>query len=196
MLLCSPLLLFFVHFIYVLAFLCLSSLYLFIYFISLVPSVSLCSCSSWSLSALSVLVHFSPVFFCIICLWFSPSLWLLSVRPDFSGIVFVGWINNLRWGEVEVPFCWRKVTSLSVFSMSLFFFWVDPGQPIWPVTQSLDRVDDRVGFQNYAWEIFMEQCWRVGLSPNSNTQNPTWMGLQLGNDLFNWHYDSICCGDG
>jgi len=31
-----------------------------------------------------------------------------------------------------------------------FFFWVDPGQPIWPVTRSLERVDDRVGFQNYA----------------------------------------------
>jgi hypothetical protein len=30
------------------------------------------------------------------------------------------------------------------------FFWIDPGQPIWPVTWSLDRVDDRIGFQNYA----------------------------------------------
>jgi len=30
-----------------------------------------------------------------------------------------------------------------------FFFWVDPGQPIWPVTRSLDRVNDWVGFQNY-----------------------------------------------
>ena len=29
------------------------------------------------------------------------------------------------------------------------FFFVDPGQPIWPVTRSLDRVDDRVGLQNY-----------------------------------------------
>jgi hypothetical protein len=58
-------------------------------------------------------------------LWFSPSLWILSVRPGFSGFVFIGWINNLRWGEVKVPFCWRKVTSLSVLSMSLFFL----GQP-------------------------------------------------------------------
>jgi hypothetical protein len=65
---------------------------------------------------------FRLCFCCIICLWFSPSLWLLSIRPGFSGFVFVGWINNLRWGEVEVLFCWRKVTSLSVFSMSLFFF--------------------------------------------------------------------------
>jgi len=30
------------------------------------------------------------------------------------GLYLVGWINKLRWGEVEVPFCWRKVTSLSV----------------------------------------------------------------------------------
>jgi hypothetical protein len=28
-------------------------------------------------------------------------------------------------------------------------FFVDPGQPIWPVTRSLDRVDHRVGFKNY-----------------------------------------------
>jgi hypothetical protein len=28
-------------------------------------------------------------------------------------------------------------------------FFVDPGQPIWPVTRSLNRVDHRVGFQNY-----------------------------------------------
>jgi hypothetical protein len=27
---------------------------------------------------------------------------------------------------------------------------VNPGQLIWPVTRSLDRVDNRVGFQNYA----------------------------------------------
>jgi len=26
---------------------------------------------------------------------------------------------------------------------------VNPGQPIWHVTRSLDRVDDRIGFQNY-----------------------------------------------
>jgi hypothetical protein len=63
------------------------------FFVSLVPSVSLCSCSSWPLSVLSVFVHFSSVFFCIICLWFSPSLWLLSVRPGFSEFVF-GWLDQ------------------------------------------------------------------------------------------------------
>jgi len=34
-----------------------------------------------------------------------------------------------------------------------FFFGltrVNPGHPIWPVTRSLDRVNDRIGFQNYA----------------------------------------------
>jgi len=65
----------------------------FFFFISLVPSVSLCYCSSLSLSVLSVFVHFSSVFFCIICLWFSPSLWLFSVRPGFSGFVF-GWLDQ------------------------------------------------------------------------------------------------------
>ena len=157
MLLSSPMLLFFVHFTSVLAFLCL---------FSLVPSVSLCSCSSGSLSVLSVFVHFSSVFFlyylsvvlpffmaflcsswflwvciqlggsttygegmlkfpfsggrsqvslsslclcspppylclfifrlcffCIICLWFSASLWLFSVRPGFSGFVF-SWVDQ------------------------------------------------------------------------------------------------------
>ena len=29
------------------------------------------------------------------------------------------------------------------------FFWVDPGQPIWPVTQRVDRINDRIGFKNY-----------------------------------------------
>ena len=31
-----------------------------------------------------------------------------------------------------------------------YFFWVNPGQSIWPVTRSLDQVDHQVGFQNYA----------------------------------------------
>jgi hypothetical protein len=71
---------------------CFLSLF-FYFFISLVPFVSLCSCSSWPLSVLSVFVHFSSVFFCIICLWFSPSLCLLSVLPGFSRFVF-GWLNQ------------------------------------------------------------------------------------------------------
>jgi pentatricopeptide repeat protein len=31
------------------------------------------------------------------------------------------------------------------------FFWVDPGQPIWPITQLLDRVNHQIGFQNYVY---------------------------------------------
>jgi hypothetical protein len=42
-------------------------------------------------------------------------------------------------------------------TFSLFFFWVDPGQPIWPVTQSLDRVNDRVGFQNYGSRVKLKK---------------------------------------
>jgi hypothetical protein len=38
----------------------------------------------------------------------------------------------------------------------MFFFWVDPSQPIWPVTRSLDRVDHRVGFKNYAYNRYRE----------------------------------------
>jgi hypothetical protein len=38
------------------------------------------------------------------------------------------------------------------------FFFVDPGQPILPVTRSLDRVDHRVGFQNYAF-ISQPSSW-------------------------------------
>jgi len=107
-------------------FLLFSACLLFIYFfISLIPIISLCSCSSWSLSVLFMLVHFLSVFFCIICLWFSL---FLSIHPGFSRFVFVGWINNLRWGEVKVSFCWKKVTSLSIFSMSFFF--IDLDQPI------------------------------------------------------------------
>jgi hypothetical protein len=46
----------------------------------------------------------------------------------------------------------QKHESLNVIFLFLFyFFWVDPGQPIWPVTRSLDRVDHRVGFQNYTF---------------------------------------------
>jgi hypothetical protein len=126
MLLSSPLLLFFVHFTSVLAFLCLSSLYLF--FISLVPSVSFCSCSSWSLSVLSVLVHFSSVIFCIICLWFSPSvafvcsswfLWVCICWLDQQPTVRGSW-SSLLLEEGHKSLCLLYVS---------VFFWVDPGQP-------------------------------------------------------------------
>jgi hypothetical protein len=37
-----------------------------------------------------------------------------------------------------------------------FFFGltrVNSDQPIWPVTRSLDQVDDRIGFQNYGFDL-------------------------------------------
>jgi len=99
------------------------SLFFFFFLPSLVPSVSLCSCSSWYLSVLSVFVHFVCVFFFfVLSVCGSPLFRGLSLFVLVSlGLYLVGWINNLRWGEVEVPFCWRKVTSLCVFFMSLFF---------------------------------------------------------------------------
>jgi hypothetical protein len=127
MLLSSPLLLFFVHFTSVLAFLCLSSLYLFFYF-----SCSLCLSLFLFLLVSLCIICVSSFFICVFLYYLFvvlPFFVAFVFCPGFSGFVFVGWINNLRWGEVEVPFCWRKVTSLYVFSMSLFFFWVGPGQP-------------------------------------------------------------------
>lgn len=45
-------------------------------------------------------------------------------------------------------YCYMLVLILKYFAY-LIFFWVDPDQPIWPVTRSLDRFDHRVRFQNY-----------------------------------------------
>jgi len=167
MLLSSPLLLFFVHFTSVLAFLCLSSLYLFFYF-----SCSLCLSLFLFLLVSLCIICVSSFFICVFLYYLFvvlPFFVAFVFCPGFSGFVFVGWINNLRWGEVEVPFCWRKVTSLYVFSMSLFFFGltrVNPDQPIWPVTRSLDRVDDQVRFQNYAIGCCFHLTWEAGSSSN------------------------------
>jgi hypothetical protein len=38
------------------------------------------------------------------------------------------------------------------FCLAVFFL-LDPGQPIWPVTRSLDRVDNRVGFKTMPTSI-------------------------------------------
>jgi len=68
----------------------------FFFLLSLVPSVSLCSCSSWSLSVLSVFVHFVCVFF-VLSVCGSPLLCGLSLFFLVSlGLSLVGWINNLR----------------------------------------------------------------------------------------------------
>jgi len=121
MLLSSPLLLFFVYFTSVLAFLYLFSLSLFFLYISLVPSVSLCYCSS-CLSLYYLCLFIFRLCFLVLSICGSPLLCGFSLFVLVSlGLYLVGWINKLRWGEVEVPFCWRKVTSLSVFSKSLSF---------------------------------------------------------------------------
>jgi hypothetical protein len=107
MLLSSPLLLFFVHFTSVLAFLCLFSLSFL--FISLVPSVSLCSCSSWSLS----------VFFVCAFLYY-----LFVVLPFYMAFVCSSWFFWVRiWlvgsttyseGKLKFPFAeGRSQVSLS-----------------------------------------------------------------------------------
>ncbi|KAJ6932364.1 hypothetical protein NC651_007944 [Populus alba x Populus x berolinensis] len=73
---CFSLLVFSLIFFYFSCSLCLS-LFLFL----LISLCIICVCS------------FFVCVFCIICLWFSPSMWLLSVRPSFSGFVF-GWLDQ------------------------------------------------------------------------------------------------------
>jgi hypothetical protein len=120
MLLSSPLLLFFVHFTSVLAFLCLFSLFFFL-FLLFPLSLSVLVPLGLSLYYLCLFIFRLCIFVLSVC--GSPLLCSFSLFVLVSlGLYLVGWINNLRWGEVEVPFCWRKVTGLSVFSMSLFFF--------------------------------------------------------------------------
>jgi hypothetical protein len=62
-------------------------------------------------------------------------------------------------------YCYMLVFISKYFAYLIFFF-VDPGQPIWPVTRSLDRVDHRVGFQNYGLACIacLRACWFQVLS--------------------------------
>ena len=59
-------------------------------------------------------------------------------------------------------YCYMLVFISKYFAYLICFFfwltWVDPGQPIWPVTRSLDRVDHRVGFQNYEYREIRNSC--------------------------------------
>jgi hypothetical protein len=58
---------------------------------------------------------------------------------NWNWIFFIGffyWVFN--WGHF-----WEVGENVFVF----FFF--NPGQPIWSVTRSLDRVDHRIGIKNY-----------------------------------------------
>ena len=100
---------------------------LFIFFISLVPSVSLCSCSSLSLSVLSVLVHFSFVLT-------NVTLWLLFVRPGFLGLYLLVGSTTYSEGKLKFSFLLEEDHKfLCLLYASSFFFgltWVNPSQPI------------------------------------------------------------------
>jgi hypothetical protein len=125
MLLSSPLLLFFVHFTSVLALLCLFSLTLslFFFFLYLLFPLSLSVIVPLCLSLYYLCLFIFRLCFFVLSVCDSPLLYGFSLFVLISlGLYLVGWINKLRWGEFEVPFCWRKVTSLFVFSLSLFFF--------------------------------------------------------------------------
>jgi len=147
MLLSSPLLLFFVHFTSVLAFLCLSSLYLFFYF-----SCSLCL-SLFLFLLVSLYIICVSSFFVRVFLYY-----LFVVLPFFVAFVCSSWFLwvCICWLDQQptVRGSWSSLLleeghkSLCLLYVSVFFF-VNSGQPIWPVTGSLDRVDNRVGFQNY-----------------------------------------------
>jgi hypothetical protein len=109
---------------------------------SVFRSLHLCSCFSllvFSRSLCLSLFLFLWVSLCIICVcsFFVCVFFVLSVCGSpllygFSlfvlvslGLYLVGWINNLRWGDVEVPFCWRKsihVWKTKFQSNSYFFF--------------------------------------------------------------------------
>ena len=92
-------------------------------------------------------------------LWFSFSLYIAVVFLLYAEALICGWKTNWREKNKRGELYYRslylicqKHESLNVIFLFLFyFFWVDPGQPIWPVTRSLDRVDHRVGFQNYTF---------------------------------------------
>jgi len=148
MLLSSPLLLFFVHFTSVLAFLCLSSLYLFFYF-----SCSFCLSLFLFLLVSLCIICVSSFFVCVFLYY------LFVVLPFFVAFIYLSWFLwvCICWLDQQptVRGSWSSLLleeghkSPCLLYFFFFFFWVDPGQPIWPVTRSLDRVDDRVGFQNY-----------------------------------------------
>ena len=150
MLLSSPLLLFFVHFTSVLAFLCLSSLYLFIYF-----SCSLCLSLFLFLLVSLYIICVSSFFVCVFLYY------LFVVLPFFVAFICSSWFLwvCICWLDQQptVRGSWSSLLleeghkSLCLLYVSVFFGLtrVNPGQPIWPVTRSLNQVDDRVVFQNF-----------------------------------------------
>ena len=73
-------------------------------------------------------------------------------------------------------------------TFSLFFFLVDPGQPIWPVTQSLDRVNDRVGFQNYGSRVKLKKKKKRRKISMNKSLIAKWQNFrgQIKDDHFSW----------
>jgi len=118
MLLSSPLLLFFVHFTSVLAFLCLFSLFLFCF--SCPPCLFLFLFHLVSLCIICVCLFFVCVFLYYVFVVL-PSFVALSVRPDFSGYVF-GWLDQ----QTTMRGSWSSLLleeghkSLCLLSVSVF----------------------------------------------------------------------------
>jgi hypothetical protein len=104
-------------------FLLFSACFLSFFFLYLLFPLSLSVIVPLCLSLYYLCLFIFRLCFFVLSVCGSPLLCGFSLFVLVSlGLYLVGWINNLRWGEVEVPFCWRKVTSLSVFSKSMFFF--------------------------------------------------------------------------
>ena len=68
--------------------------------------------------------------------------------------------------------------------LSRYFFWVDPGQPIWPVTQSLDRV----GFQNYGSKVKLKKKKKRRKISMNKSLIAKWQNFrgQIKDDHFSW----------
>jgi len=56
-------------------------------------------------------------------------------------------------GAIEMHFASMKEDLIELGILFFGLTLVNPDQPIWPVTRSLDRVDNRVEFQNYGFNI-------------------------------------------
>jgi hypothetical protein len=127
MLLSSPLLLFFVHFTSVLAFLCLSSLYLFFYF-----SCSLCLSLFLFLLVSLCIICVSSFFVCVFLyyLFMVLSFFVAFVCSSWFLWVCICWLDQ----QPTVRGSWSSLLleeghkSLCLLYVSVFF-WVDPGQP-------------------------------------------------------------------
>jgi len=94
-------------------------------------------------------------------LWFSFPLYIAVVFLLYAEAPICGWKANWRErdkrGELYYRslylICQKHLSLWSWFFYLIFIFFrltpVNPGQPFWPMTRLLDRVDHRVGFQNY-----------------------------------------------